>query len=93
MEKLTLVVAFLLLVSFFQPLTAESGCPEVKKDIWPELVGVPAKLAKEIIQKESSRLNIGNILIGTPVTLDVRCDRVRLFVNVLDFLVETPRIG
>ncbi|XP_060174508.1 trypsin inhibitor 1-like [Lycium barbarum] len=95
MEKLTLVVAFLLLSSIFiQPLTAQSSCPGVKKGAWPELLGVPAKFAREIIQKENRRLtNVPNVLNGSPVTKDLRCNRVRLFVNVLDFVVQTPRVG
>ncbi|XP_049402191.1 trypsin inhibitor 1-like isoform X2 [Solanum stenotomum] len=94
MEKLTLVVAFLLLASLIQPLTAQSGCPGVRKDTWPELLGVPAKLARETIQKENPRLtNVVNVLNGSPVTQDFRCDRVRLLVNVLDFVVQMPRIG
>ncbi|KAF3620562.1 Proteinase inhibitor I-B, partial [Capsicum baccatum] len=91
MEKLTLVVAFLLLASFFQPLTAQ--CPGVRRDTFPELLGVPVKLARETIQKENPRLNIGSFLNGSPVTQDFRCDRVRLFVNVLDFVVQVPRVG
>ncbi|MCD7470239.1 hypothetical protein HAX54_009956 [Datura stramonium] len=94
MEKLTLVVAFLLLASLFQPLTAQSGCPGVRKDRWPELLGVPAKLAREIIQKENPKLtNVPSILNGSPVTKDFRCDRVRLFINVLNFVVQIPRVG
>ncbi|MCD7470240.1 hypothetical protein HAX54_009957 [Datura stramonium] len=94
MEKLTLVVAFLLLASLFQPLTAQSGCPGVKKDTWPELLGVPAKLARETIQKENRKLTkVPSILNGSPVTKDFRCDRVRLFVNILEFVVQTPRVG
>lgn len=66
----------------------------VKKDTWPELIGVPAKLAREIIQKENSKLtNIPSILNGSPVTADFRCDRVRLSVNILDLVVQIPRIG
>ncbi|KAH0723028.1 hypothetical protein KY290_006647 [Solanum tuberosum] len=59
-----------------QPLTAQSGCPGVRKDTWPELLGVPARLARETIQKENPRLtNVGNVLNGSPVTQDFRCDR------------------
>ncbi|XP_059289802.1 trypsin inhibitor 1 isoform X3 [Lycium ferocissimum] len=95
MEKLTLVFAFLLLSSIFiQPLTAQSSCPGVKKDAWPELLGVPAKLARGIIQKENRRLtNVPNVLNGSPVTKDLRCNRVRLFVNVLGVVVQIPRVG
>ncbi|MCD7470243.1 hypothetical protein HAX54_009960, partial [Datura stramonium] len=90
----------------FQPLTArdleidvlqldvsQSDCPGVTKERWPELLGVPAKLARETIQKENPELtNVPSVLNGSPVTLDIRCDRVRLFVNVLDFVVATPRV-
>ncbi|XP_049362728.1 trypsin inhibitor 1-like [Solanum verrucosum] len=89
MEKL---IVFLLLSSMLiQPFTAQ--CPGLKVT-WPELVGVPAKFARETIQKENSRLTIvPSILSGSPVTADFSCNRVRLFVNVLDIVVQVPRIG
>ncbi|MCD7470241.1 hypothetical protein HAX54_009958 [Datura stramonium] len=100
MEKLGVVVAFLLLASLFQPLIAQDleldvsqlvPCPG--KFTWPELLGVPAKWAREIIQKENPNVtNIPSVLNGSPVSRDFRCDRVRLFVNVLDVVVVTPRI-
>ncbi|PHT36446.1 Ethylene-responsive proteinase inhibitor 1 [Capsicum baccatum] len=107
MDKLAHFVAFFLLASLFQSLTAreleidvfqldvsQSGCPGVKKDTWPELVGVPAGFARRTIQKENPKLtNVPSILNGSPVTQDFRCDRVRLFVNVLDDVVQTPRVG
>ncbi|PHT36445.1 Ethylene-responsive proteinase inhibitor 1 [Capsicum baccatum] len=107
MDKLAHFVAFLLLASLFQPLTAreleidvfqldvsQSSCPGVKKDKWPELLGVPAGLARRTIQKENPKLtNVPSVLNGSPVTRDFRCDRVRLFVNVLDVVVQTPRVG
>ncbi|MCE3215568.1 hypothetical protein HAX54_002823 [Datura stramonium] len=106
MEKLACLVTFLFLASLFQPLTArdleidvfqldvsQSGCPGVTKESWPELLGVPAKLARKTIQQENSKLtNIPSVLNGSPVTRDFRCDRVRLFVNVLDFVVVTPQV-
>ncbi|OIS98054.1 PREDICTED: trypsin inhibitor 1-like [Nicotiana attenuata] len=96
MEKLAYVVAFLLLASLFQPFMSQSddGCPGVKKETWPELLGVPAKLARETIEKEEATLtNVQTVLNGRFVTQDFRCDRVRLWVNVLDFVVQTPRVG
>ncbi|MDL1420385.1 serine protease inhibitor, partial [Yersinia pestis] len=107
MVKFAHVVAFLLLASLIQPLTArdleinvlqldvsQSGCPGVTKERWPELLGTPAKFAMQIIQKENPKLtNVQTILNGGPVTEDLRCNRVRLFVNVLDFIVQTPQIG
>ncbi|XP_049400896.1 trypsin inhibitor 1-like [Solanum stenotomum] len=94
MEKLTLMVVFLLLSSIFiQPLTAQSSCQGVTKSSWPELLGVPAKLAREIIQKENPKLTkVLNVPNGSIVTADFRCDRVRLYVNILDFIVRIPNI-
>lgn len=64
------------------------------KEKWPELLGTPANFAKQIIQKENPKItNVINILNGSPVTEDLRCNRVRLFVNVLDIVVQTPQAG
>ncbi|PHT44235.1 Ethylene-responsive proteinase inhibitor 1 [Capsicum baccatum] len=107
MEKLAHFVAFLLLASLFQPLTAreleidvlqldvsQSGCPGVKKDTWPELLGVPSGFARRTIKHENPKLtNVPSVLNGSPVTADFRCDRVRLVVNVLGFIVKTPQVG
>ncbi|KAG5582576.1 hypothetical protein H5410_053203 [Solanum commersonii] len=82
------------ILTVIQPLTAQSGCPGVRKETWPELLGVPARLARETIQKENPRLtNVGNVQNGSPVTQDFRCDRVRLFINILDIVVQVPRVG
>ncbi|XP_059276127.1 proteinase inhibitor I-B-like [Lycium ferocissimum] len=73
---------------------SQSFCPGVTKEQWPELLGTPAKFAMQIIQKENPKLtNVLTVLNGTPVTEDLRCNRVRLFVNVLDFVVQTPQVG
>ncbi|KAK4365341.1 hypothetical protein RND71_016699 [Anisodus tanguticus] len=113
MVKLAHVVAFLLIASFFQSLSARDFeievsdelnilqldvsqfiCPGVTKKQWPELLGTPAKFAMQIIQKENPKLtNVLTILNGGAVTEDLRCNRVRLFVNVLDFVVQTPKVG
>ncbi|XP_049401796.1 trypsin inhibitor 1-like [Solanum stenotomum] len=94
MEKSTLVVAFLLLASLFQPLTVLATCPAVIKDKLPELLGVPAKLARETIQKANPTLTkVENVQNGSPVTQDFRCDRVRLFINILEIVVQVPRVG
>ncbi|CAN4127420.1 unnamed protein product [Withania somnifera] len=73
---------------------SQSFCPGVTKERWPELLGTPAKLATQIIQKENPKLtNILTVLNGSPVTQDLRCNRVHLFVNILDFVVQTPQVG
>nr|pir chymotrypsin inhibitor I chain C - potato [Solanum tuberosum] len=75
---------------------------------WPELIGVPTKLAKGIIEKQNSLItNVQILLNGSPVTLDIlgdvvdipvvgmdyRCNRVRLFDNILGNVVQIPRVA
>ncbi|XP_059310094.1 wound-induced proteinase inhibitor 1-like [Lycium ferocissimum] len=63
------------------------------KHMWPELIGVPAKLAKERIEKEiSSVKEVQIILNGSPAPLDFRCGRVRLAVNILNVVVQIPAV-
>ncbi|WMV47909.1 hypothetical protein MTR67_041294 [Solanum verrucosum] len=77
---------------------SESWCkgkiPVKGKQFWPELIGVPTKLAKEIIEKENPSINdVPIILNGTPVPADFRCNRVRLFDNILGDVVQIPRVA
>ncbi|TMW88526.1 hypothetical protein EJD97_018438 [Solanum chilense] len=61
------------------------------KQRWPELIGVPAQYAKGIIEKENPFIaDIPILLNGSPVTMDFRCDRVRLFDNILGYVVQMP---
>uniref|UniRef100_A0A3Q7I864 Uncharacterized protein n=1 Tax=Solanum lycopersicum TaxID=4081 RepID=A0A3Q7I864_SOLLC len=65
----------------------------VGKLIWLELIGVPTKVAKETIEKENPSIaDIPILLNGSPVTFDFRCDRVRLFDNVLGYVVQIPTV-
>jgi len=69
-------------------------CVHVGKQFWPELIGVPTKLAKEIIEKENPSINdVPIILNGTPVPADFRCNRVRLFDNILGDVVQIPWVA
>ena len=61
-----------------------------KKTSWPEVVGLPIKEAKKIILKDMPQAHIEVIPVGSPVTRDLRPDRVRIFV---DTVVEAPSIG
>ncbi|TVU01368.1 hypothetical protein EJB05_53178, partial [Eragrostis curvula] len=63
---------------------------ENKKTSWPEVVGLPVKEAKKIILKDMPEAHIAVVPLGSPVTMDFRTDRVRIFV---DTVAETPRIG
>ena len=60
---------------------------------WPELVGKTGEEAKEIIQQENPNLNIQVLPEGSPVTRDLRMDRVRIFVNENGQVTSPPRIG
>nr|AIT42232.1 proteinase inhibitor 1 [Solanum tuberosum]AIT42238.1 proteinase inhibitor 1 [Solanum tuberosum] len=104
--KFAHIIVFFLLATSFETLMArkESDGPEViellkefqckGKLSWPELIGVPTKLAKGIIEKENSLIsNVHILLNGSPVTLDLRCDRVRLFDNILGYVVDIPVVG
>jgi hypothetical protein len=61
-----------------------------EKTSWPELVGKCVKEAKEVILMDKPDAKIVVVPAGSPVTMDYRTDRVRLFV---DTVVEVPRIG
>ncbi|KAG5588054.1 hypothetical protein H5410_048488 [Solanum commersonii] len=79
-------------IKLLKKMESESWCKG--KQFWPELIGVPTKLAKEIIEKENSLINNVQILLnGSPVTMDYRCNRVRLFDNILGSVVQIPRVA
>ncbi|GJN04840.1 hypothetical protein PR202_ga22415 [Eleusine coracana subsp. coracana] len=63
------------------------GCTGEKKTSWPEVVGKPAKEAVEVIKKDFPEADIHVLPSGSPVTLDFRTDRVRVF---LDTVVRIP---
>nr|AAA33816.1 proteinase inhibitor I [Solanum tuberosum] len=105
-SKFAHIIVFFLLATSFETLLArkESDGPEVielqkefecnGKQRWPELIGVPTKLAKGIIEKENSLItNVQILLNGSPVTMDYRSNRVRLFDNILGDVVQIPRVA
>jgi hypothetical protein len=69
---------------------ASCGGGESKKTSWPEVVGLPAKEAKEIILKDMPDAHVVVVPLGSPVTTDFRTDRVRIFV---DTVAKTPTVG
>ncbi|XP_049408552.1 proteinase inhibitor 1-like [Solanum stenotomum] len=105
-SKFAHIIVFFLLATSFETLMArkESDGPEVIELLkqfkckgklqWPELIGVPTKLAKEIIEKENSLItNVQILLNGSPVILNFSCNRVRLFDNILGVVVDMPVVG
>ncbi|KAE8802104.1 putative proteinase inhibitor [Hordeum vulgare] len=63
---------------------------EQKKTSWPEVVGKSIEEAKEIILKDMPEADIVVLPAGSPVTMDFRSNRVRIFV---DTVATTPHIG
>ncbi|CAN6344982.1 unnamed protein product [Urochloa humidicola] len=61
-----------------------------KKTSWPEVVGLPAEEAKKIILKDMPDADIVVLPAGSPVTMDFRSNRVRVFV---DTVAQTPTVG
>ncbi|MDA2805614.1 serine protease inhibitor [Nocardiopsis suaedae] len=52
---------------------------------WPELTGADAHTAERVIERENPRVNAVLLPEGSYVTMDFRCDRVRVF-----YLGEDP---
>jgi hypothetical protein len=61
-----------------------------KKTSWPEVGGMSIKEATEIILKDMPNAYIQVLPVGSPVTLDIRPDRVRIFV---DTVAKIPIVG
>jgi hypothetical protein len=63
------------------------------KTSWPELVGVTAEEAKKKIKEELAGADIKVVPQGSFITFDLRYQRVQLFVDESNKVVEIPRIG
>ncbi|KAK1698263.1 hypothetical protein QYE76_014960 [Lolium multiflorum] len=72
--------------SLVEGSTATGG----NKTSWPELVGKSVEEATKVILKDKPDANIVVVPADSPVTMDYRIDRVRLFV---DTVAEVPRVG
>ncbi len=69
---------------------AAAAGEEERKTSWPEVVGLPVEEAKKVILKDMPDADIVVVPVGTPVTMDFRPNRVRIFV---DTVAGTPTIG
>ncbi|KAK3122731.1 hypothetical protein QOZ80_8AG0617380 [Eleusine coracana subsp. coracana] len=61
---------------------------EKKKGSWPEVVGMLVEEAGKVIKKDMPEANIRALPLGSAVTLELRPDRVRIFV---DTVTATPQ--
>jgi len=71
----------------------ESLLNDMEQLSWPELVGREGTYAVEYIKETSGLTNVFTILEGTPVTMDYRNDRVRVFVDKHGIVTQIPRTG
>lgn len=61
---------------------------------WPELVGIDGEKAAEIIERENPSVRTVIVEEGMVVTMDFRCERVRVWVDKKHGLViEAPHMG
>ena len=60
---------------------------------WPECVGMQAEDCQTLILEEAPSLNTYIIPEGSPVTMDYRLDRVRIFVDDANVVVSVPNRG
>ncbi|XP_039042501.1 glu S.griseus protease inhibitor-like [Hibiscus syriacus] len=64
-----------------------------EKKLWPELVGEDGESAKKTIESENPNLKVTVGRDGSPMTLDYRTNRVRIWVDEKGLVVYTPTIG
>ncbi|CAN6328587.1 unnamed protein product [Urochloa humidicola] len=63
------------------------------KTSWPELLGLPGKVAKQKILADRSDVTVDVLPYGSVVTEDYDIHRVRVFVNKAGNVEEVPKIG
>lgn len=73
------------------PIESSAGCPSGSS--FPQVVGLSGEDAKTVIEMEEPCLSVEIIAEGSPVTMDYRLDRVRIFVNEAGLVVMAPLIG
>lgn len=65
----------------------------IGKQAWPELIGEDGKKAAEIIEKENSSVEAIVLPEDSDIPFDLRCDRVFVFVDSKNIVVEAPSVG
>ncbi|PWA72980.1 proteinase inhibitor I13 [Artemisia annua] len=69
-------------------------CSDVKgKKSWPALVGTSGEIAASIIESEHEGVDAFIMEEGSFVSTDIRCDRVRVFIDDNGIVKEVPKIG
>lgn len=63
------------------------------KKSWPELVGASGEAAVAKIEEENAYVFALVVPDGRKVTMDFKCDRVRVFVDAHGKVTQVPHIG
>ncbi|KAJ8486479.1 hypothetical protein OPV22_018964 [Ensete ventricosum] len=63
------------------------------KNSWPELLGVKGETAVTTIECENPAVKAVIVKVGSMVTADFRCDRVRVWVDKAGIVAQIPSIG
>jgi hypothetical protein len=100
------VVIFLISVLVLVPVIAKSRkdfhdeqqigrfeIPEMPTTEWPAAVGRDADEVVASIKSEHPTLNVVKLKEGSPVTMDFRTDRVRVFYDAEGNVVGQPKVG
>jgi hypothetical protein len=89
-RSITLILLFL--VTLFQVAVTqdEFGTVDATKTSWPELVGKNGQAAKATIA-QATAFTVQIVPDGSMVTMDVRTDRVRIFVDSDGNVIRPPR--
>ncbi|KAK8702978.1 hypothetical protein V6N13_021312 [Hibiscus sabdariffa] len=73
--------------------TATATATAAEKKSWPELVGKDGECAKKTIESENPNLTVIVARDGSPMTMDFRTNRVRVWVDEKGLVVRTPTVG
>lgn len=63
------------------------------KTTWPELLGNSYLEVEQIIKREAPWAQVYTMPVGTPVMLDYRHDRIRIFYDRMGKVVRVPQRG
>ncbi|CAF3120163.1 unnamed protein product, partial [Rotaria sp. Silwood2] len=70
-----------------------SQIPTLENKSWPNLVGKPVDEAVEEIKRDNPSLHVQKLEENSPVTLDLRYDRVRVFFDKDGKVSQPPNTG
>ncbi|KAJ9556936.1 hypothetical protein OSB04_011550 [Centaurea solstitialis] len=62
------------------------------KKSWPELFGTQAQGATIIIESQNENVDAIIVEEGSSMSIDIRCDRVRVFADKNDVVKEVPKV-